>query len=150
MEELNVTAAAVISFTERLEDASSQFYMDLASRWPEHQEKFSSIARDCDRNKTQVIRTYQETISDALDATFSFKGLKLADYVLDTALPTDASYVDALRSAGELEEKACAFYLTAAEHASLLATLPRAFNRVAKRRAKRKARLELLLTDAAG
>ena len=150
MDESNVTAAAVISFTERLEDASSAFYGDLAGRWPEHQEKFSSFARDCGRNKTQVVRTYQETISDALDATFSFKGLKLAEYVLDTDLPADISYVDALRLAGELEEKACAFYLTAAEHASLLATLPRAFNRVAKRRAKRKGRLDVLLAEAAG
>lgn len=150
MEESNVTAAAVISFIERLEDASSEFYKDLASRWPEHHEQFSSFARDCDRNKAQVIRTYQETISDALDATFSFKGLKLEDYVLDASLPTDAGYVDALRTAGELEEKACAFYLTAAERASLLATIPRSFKRVATRRAKRKARLGLLLADAAG
>ena len=150
MEESNVTAAAVMSFTERLQDASSEFYTELAGRWPEHQEKFASFVRDCGRNKTQVIRTYQETISDALDATFSFKGLKLEEYVLDTHLPADSSYVDALRVAVVLEEKACTFYGIAAEHASLLATLPRAFTRAAKRRAKRKSRLDLLLTEATG
>jgi hypothetical protein len=148
MVQANVTAAAVMSFTKALEDDSSAFYKKMADRWPEHEVQFTAFARDCERSKTQVTRTYQETISDALDATFSFEGLDLDKYRPDMALPADVGYSDALRIAIDLEETAIAFYRIASEQASLLATIPRAFNRVAKRREKRRLRLESLLADA--
>jgi hypothetical protein len=45
-----------------------------------------------------------------------------------------------------MEDRACDFYLEVAERSeSLLATIPRAFRRVAKKRNKRKARLERML-----
>jgi len=52
---------------------------------------------------------------------------------------------EALAAAVELEDTAVAFYFEAAERSeSLLATVPAAFRRVAKQRAKRKAKLETL------
>jgi rubrerythrin len=76
--------------------------------------------------------------------------MDLGDYVVETTLAEDASYTDALEMAVALEEKACAFYLDVAQRSeSLLATIPGAFKRVAKKRGKRKAKLESLL-DAAG
>ena len=76
--------------------------------------------------------------------------MDLGDYVVETTLAEDASYTDALEMAVTLEEKACVFYLDVAQRSeSLLATIPGAFKRVAKKRGKLKAKLESLL-DAAG
>ena len=147
MEDANVTAAVVISFSETLEDSSSEFYQELANRWPKHEGQFLAFARDCERSKANVIRTYQETISDALDAGYSFKGLQLEEFRPDTALPIDVSYADALTMALALEGTAIAFYQTVAEQASLLATIPRAFRGTAKRRSRRKKELEALLAE---
>ncbi|NLE45094.1 MAG: hypothetical protein GX620_10265 [Chloroflexi bacterium] len=148
MEEVSaVTAATVIRFSETLEDSSADFYKNLAESWAEQRDQFLAFARDCDRNATQIVRTYQETISDALDATSSFTGLKLDEYRPNTDLPGNASHVDGLKTAIDLEDKAIAFYRTVAEQASLLATIPRAFSRAAERRDKRRTKLESLLAE---
>jgi hypothetical protein len=150
MENVSLTAAAIVSFSEDLEDKSSVFYDELAERWVENKEPFQTFSKDGGKNKIWIVRTYQETISDALEATFCFEGMDLGDYVVETTLAEDASYTDALEMAVALEEKACAFYLDVAQRSeSLLATIPGAFKRVAKKRGKRKAKLESLL-DAAG
>jgi len=149
MGSVGLTAAAIISFIEELEDTSSAFYAALAERWPKHQETFLMFARDGEKNKTQVVRTYQETISDAYEATFSFEGLDLGDYEVETTLDEDASLAESLKMALVLEETACAFYLDVAKRAeSLLATIPRAFRRVEKKRSKRKLKMETLLEEA--
>ena len=145
----NVTAAAVVSFVEALEDTSATFYEKLAAEWTEQSDQFLTFAHDCARSKKQVVRTYQETISDALDATFSFEGLDLEAFRPNTSLPADIGFADSVRTAIDLEEKAVAFYETATKQASLLATIPRAFARVARRREKRKVRLNSLLGDDA-
>ena len=146
MENLSLTASAIISFTQELEDSSLAFYEELAKRWAESKEIFVTFAKESGKNKTLVNRTYQETISDALEAAFCFEGLDLRDYAVSTALAENVSYSEALGMAIELEEKACKFYLDVAERSqSLLATIPRAFNRVAKTRGKRKLELQSLL-----
>ena len=95
-----------------------------------------------------VIRTYRETITDALEACFAFKGLNLNDYTVKTTLMEDTGYSDTLKMAIELEEKASEFYLDTAERSkSLLATIPRAFREVAERRSNRKLKLKSLLTS---
>jgi hypothetical protein len=148
MDDFGVTTAAIISFSEALEDSSSTFYAGLAERWPEKAETFLTFVQDGEKNKIQIVRTYQETISDALEASYSFEGLSLADYEVETTLPGDASLVEALERAIALEDQACAFYLDVAERSeSLLATIPRAFRRVIKKRGKRKDRLEAMLRD---
>lgn len=145
MKDMNVTASAIISFAGKLEDSSSTFYEGLAERWVESKETFLTFAKEGRKNKTLVIRTYQETISDALEACFSFEGLDLRDHEVETALAEDASYAEALGMAIDLEERACAFYLDVAERSeSLLATIPRAFKRVVKKRGKRKLELQSL------
>jgi rubrerythrin len=150
MEDFGVTTAAIIRFSEELEDQSSDFYAELAERWPEHQETFLAFSQDGGKNKTQIVRTYQETISDALEASYSFEGLNLADCKVDTALPAGTSYAADLEAAIALEDKACTFYGDVAERAeSLLATIPRVFRRVVKKRSKRRDRLEGMLKEAA-
>lgn len=145
MGEPNATASAIISFVERLEDDSSRFYEELAEKYAEGKETFLSFSKESRKNKVLVIRTYQETITDALEACF-IKGLNLSDYLAETTVTEDMSYSDALKVAIELEEKASKFYSDAAEQTkSLLATIPRAFRKVAERRNNRKLKLKSLL-----
>jgi rubrerythrin len=149
MENLSITASAIISFAETLEDSSSNFYEELAERWKENEKQFLAFAKESERNKTSVVRTYQETISDALEAGFSFEGLNLNDYAIKTTLTEDDSYNDALKIAIDFEKQACKFYLDVAERSrSLLATIPRAFLRVAKRRDKRQLELQSMLAKS--
>ena len=146
MDSGSVTTAAIISFTEKLEDDSTAFYEEMARRWPGNASLFQSFANDGRKNKTQVVRTYQETISDALEASYAFEGLNLADFPTEATLSPDATYGDALSTAVKLENGAVALYLDiAARSESLLATIPRAFRRVAKKRDKRKEELQAML-----
>lgn len=146
MGELNVTASAIISFAERLEDDSSKFYEELADKFVEGKETFLAFAKKSKKNKVLVIRTYQETITDALEACFSFEGLNLSDYLAETTLTEGMSYSDSIKMAIELEAKASKFYSDVTERSkSLLATISRAFRKVAERRNNRKLKLKSLL-----
>jgi rubrerythrin len=145
----SVTTAAIISLSEELEDISSAFYDQLAERWTDHKQTFSSFSLDGRKNKIQIVRTYQETITDALEASYSFEGFNPQAYRVDTALNASASYAEGLRMAVALEQRACAFYEDVAERSeSLLATIPRAFRRVAKQRGQRGQKLEAMLKEA--
>jgi rubrerythrin len=145
MEESNVTASAIISFAEKLEEDSSKFYRQLAEKYIENKELFLSFVEESRKNKILVTRTYQETITDALEACF-IKGINLNDYIAEITLAEDAKYSTALKVAIELEEVAGKFYLDTAERSeSLLATIPRVFREVAERRNNRKLKLKSLL-----
>jgi len=150
MEEPNVTASAILSFADKLEDDSSKFYGKLAERYADDKETFLSFVEESRKNKVLVIRTYQETITDALEACF-IKGLNLNDYLVETTLTEGMRYPDALKIAIKLEEKAGKFYSDAAETSkSLLATIPSAFRKVAERRNSRRLMLKSLLDKAVG
>jgi len=142
----NLTASSIISYVQSLEDGSAAFYGELAERFKGHRDSFAAFAAESKKNKVTVVRTYQETITDALEACFCFEGLELASYAVDTALAEGVSLTDALNVAIELEDAAIRFYLEVAERSeALLATIPRAFKRVARKRSKRKDCLEALL-----
>ncbi|UCC33038.1 MAG: hypothetical protein JSW53_04415 [Candidatus Bathyarchaeota archaeon] len=139
-----VTCSAIVSFAQRLEEASSKFYEELAGKYAEGRETFLVFARECIKNKVLVTRTYQETISDALEACFI--QMDLSNYPSEIALNEGQSYQVALEAAIKLEENAGRFYSDAAEQSkSLLATIPRAFKRAAERRNGRRARLKTIL-----
>lgn len=138
------TCSAIISFAEKLESNSSKFYEELAEKYEENKEIFLAFAKEGRKNKVLVTRTYQETITDALEACFI--QIDLSNYLAETTLKEDMSYLDALKMAIELEEKASKFYFDAAEQSkSLLATIPRAFRKVAERRNNRKPKLKSLV-----
>lgn len=149
MEEPNATASAIINFAEKLEESSLSFYEKLAEKFVESKAVFLSFAEESKRNKVLVTRTYQETITDALEACFSFKGLNLSNYIAKTNLTEDMSFPEALRIAIDLEDKSSKFYSDVAEMSkSLLATIPRALRKVAERRNSRKLILKSLLEKA--
>jgi len=143
----NITASAVISFAERLEERSTAFYKDMAERFPQEGEVFLSLAKGCEKTKTLVVRTYQETISDALEAGFAFEGLRLTDYEVELTLGKDANYEESLKMAIALEGKATGFYQDVAKRSrSLLATISMSFNSAARNRKRHKKKLQSLTT----
>lgn len=132
MEQL--TAAAIVRFTEELQEASGRFYRDLAQHYPAHGEVLAEYARRCARDAVQLVRTYRETVTDALETNYSFGGLTLPEGLLEVAAP-EGDWAAARERAVALEEGAAAFYGQVAEASeSLLATIPRAYQRVAARR----------------
>jgi rubrerythrin len=149
VDEAGLTASAVIDYVQELENDSAAFYADLAERFDEHQGKLLSYASASKKNRSLVTRTYQETISDALEACFCFEGLPLGENILARSVPETSSLPQALQEAIQLEESATRFYLAAAERSqSLLATVTRAFSRVARTRDQRRLELETLLEKA--
>jgi len=145
MKETNLTASVIISFAEKLEDNSSKFYEKLAQKYGK--ESFLCFAKESKKNKILITRTYQETISDALEACF-IKGLDLSNSIIARNLTQDMSFADALKTAIELEEKAVKFYVDVAERTkSLLATIPMVFRRIAENRKSRNQELKALLQD---
>lgn len=141
-----VTASRVIGLAEELEGRSRAFYEELAERFTAQRRLFLSLARQCQKNQVFLLRTYRETVSDALEVGFSFGGLDLEGYRFDTTLPDSVSFIDAIEQAVELEKQAAAFYESVAEHSrSLLATIAVAFKATAKKRGQNQPELEALL-----
>jgi rubrerythrin len=146
MSDTPLTASAILSFCQRLEDHSAALYAELATRFPQQRELFEGFAEDCRKHKIQIVRTYQETVTDALETNYSFEGLRLPAEALGVAVGEDSDLNTALSVAIALEEQAIAFYEEVAVRSeSLLATIPRAFNRVARRRQRRKESLAAIL-----
>lgn len=144
MEELGATASAVISFVERLEEDTAKFYDWLAASYPEHKEMFLAFAKDCRKNKTLVTRTYQETVTDALETGYSFKGLVLNDFMPHVEWQEKMTLAMALESAISLEKKTVDLYADlTARSKTLLSTIPSAFRKMADNRAAHLSRLEV-------
>jgi hypothetical protein len=145
MAQRTITAAVVVSLSGRIEDGSAAFYEELAKRFPQHSDLFAGYARDCAASKLTIERTYQETITDALEAGYAFEGLVIDESISTPQLAAGAGLAEALATAEALEERAAAFYLDVADRSqALLATIPGAFRRVVKTRARRKVALAAL------
>jgi hypothetical protein len=138
-----VTTSAVINFAEQLEDRSSAFYEGLGARYPECRDAFLAFARSGHKIKRAILQTYRETVSDALETGYSFQGLDLGPYQAETELAADAGIKEALDKALALEQTAETFYREVAHRSrSLLATITMAFTSAAKRRGRRRSRLQ--------
>jgi rubrerythrin len=143
----NITASAIMSFSEKLEEQSMAFYEQLARRFDEQRDTFLRFAKECKKNKIHLVRTYQETISDALEATFSFETLEFPEIKFDSLMDEEASFTGVVSGAAAIERQASEFYTEVADQSqSLLATIPRAFKRVAKARRSRSETLMNMLS----
>jgi len=143
--ELN-TAAAVIKFAQEVEEKSAQFYDACARRYTEGEEEFLSFVGENKKNVSFVKRAYYGVISDALEACFSFKGLRVDDYLFEAELGERATLSEILKMSMEMEDKIQRFYQRAGELSeSLLADVPRALKKVAEKRNERKQKLKSLL-----
>ena len=140
------TASEAVSFAKELETESAKFYENLAQRYAEGKEIFLSFAKENNKNIVQTERAYFGVISDAIEGCFSFKGIDTDNYSIETTLSEGRSYADALNMAVALEEKIVKFYIDAAEVSkSLMADVPQAFERIAKKRNERILKLKSLL-----
>lgn len=139
------TASAVISFTKELEENSIKYYENLIQKYAQDKETFLAFIKENKKNIVSVQRVYQEGITDAIEGCFSFEGLDTDNYIFNQKLSADASYSIVLESAIEMEEKIQKFYLDSAEVSkSLLADIPRLFERIAQKRDERKIELKSL------
>jgi rubrerythrin len=133
------TASAVISFAKELEENSIKYYENSIQKYTQDKETFLAFIKENKRNIVLVQRVYYEGITDAIEGCFSFEGLDTDNYIFNQKLSADASYSNVLESAIEMEEKIQKFYLDSAEMSkSLLADIPRLFERIAKKKGKRK------------
>jgi rubrerythrin len=138
------TASETISFVKELEEKSAEFYEDLAQRYSKSEDVLLSYAKENKKYFKQIQRAYYSVITDAIEGGYAFD-LEADDYRLDTKLPKDASYSDALDKAVGIEEKMIKFYTTAAEQSmSLMADVPRNFKIVARKRGDRISKLKSL------
>ena len=139
------TTSAVISFAKELEDNSVKFYENLIQKYPQDKETFLSFIKENKKNIVLVQRVYREAITDAIEGCFSFEDLDTNNYKFTTDLSTKTNYTEALKNAIEVEEKIQKYYSDSAEMSkSLMADIPRVFERMAKKRDKRKVELELI------
>jgi len=139
------TASAVVTFAAQLEVACKALYEAMARTYEKEQDILRELAKENAKNEKLVRRTYYEVVSDALETGFCFEGLDLSDYTVDYRLE-NKSYSEAVTMALSIEDKAQQFYQIAAEESkSLLADLPKAFEKLVRQREDRKAMLSKLL-----
>jgi hypothetical protein len=141
------TASAVISFLTKLEEETAKFYEKLAQKYPEVKETFTLFSKDNQKNRILLERTYYGVITDALEACFSFKeGLNPEIYAIKIEIGEGATFLDALKAALEIEENTRKAYLDAAILSeALMADVPQALKKIAKKRYERIAKLKALL-----
>jgi len=138
------TASSGISFARGLEEQSAKFYYALAERYTEGEDTLLSFAKENGKNVVQTERAYYGVITDAIEGCFAFD-IESDEYAIETTLAENAGYYDALGKAIEIEEKIGKFYTDAAEQSkALMADVPRAFVRIAKKRGERIAKLKTL------
>lgn len=138
------TASETISFVKELEEKSANFYEDLAQRYSKDEDVLLSYAKENNKYFTQIQRAYYSVITDAIEGGYAFD-LEADEYTLDTELPENASYSDAMNKAVEIEEKMIKFYTVAADQSmSLMADVPRNFKIVVRKRRNRIPKLKSL------
>ena len=139
------TASEVINFAKEVEEKSAEFYEGLAKMYSQYGDVFLSFVKENNKNKLWIQRVYQEVVSDALETGFSFEGLDTDNYLIEVNLSKDKDLSEVLKKTLEMEEKIQKFYIDAAEKSkSLLADVPRVFERIVKRREKRKLEIKNL------
>jgi hypothetical protein len=142
------TAAALITYISKIEQASAMLYEKLAKRHQELQETFLSFVKENKKNETNIKRAYYSVISDALEACFSFGQLDADNSLSEPIVDEGTSLSEVLRFSIDLEEGIEKFYSKAAEQSkALMADLPRVLEHVAKSRNKRGTKLRLLLDE---
>ena len=145
-----VTASAVVSYATRIEEESARLYEELSQKYVGDKDVFLALAKENKVNKVSIERAYYGIISDKLEACF-IKILNTENYSIETRLPKDVSYADALRKILELEENVQRFLSDASESiGALVPDVSWTFARIGKKRAERINKLKSLLDKATG
>jgi hypothetical protein len=138
------TASETISFVKSLEEQSAKFYEDISQRYAKDEDLWLALAKENRRFASQIQRAYYSVITDAIEGCFAFD-LESEKHTIETEIPENASYSDAVDKALSMEEKIIGFYHTAADQSmALMADVPRNFKMVAKKRINRIDKLKAL------
>lgn len=147
MQGASLTASAIITFAETLEEDSAKFYERLASKHLQNADLFLSFSKQCKSDKKLIVLTYRETITDALEACFSFEGVVLPEISL-AEIGTETTFSQDLMIAIEFERIAVSFYTNMLNCSkALLSTISKSFEKVSERREKRRQQMETLLDN---
>ena len=138
------TASETISFLKELEEKSSQYYEELSQRYSRDKDDLLSFAMENKKYFSRIRRAYYSVITDAIEGGYAFD-LDTDNYIFETELAENTSYLEALDKALKMEKKIINYYTDAAEQSeSLMADIPRNFLINAKKRKNRISKLIFL------
>lgn len=140
------TASEVITFAKQLENESAKFYDFFSERFNKEKDNPFHFSKENSENISKIERAYYGVISDAIEGCFAFD-IEIDKYQFEIAPPANITYLNAIETAIDVEEKMIKFYSEAIEHSkSLLADVPRTFAMIVNKRKNRQATLKNLLT----
>jgi hypothetical protein len=136
------TASQVIRLSDSLENRLADLYEDMSKKYLDEEATLFSLAKENRSNASQIRRTYQEVITDAIEGCFAFD-MESDDYMFEIATaPADETYLEFLKKVLAMEEKMFGLYTVAAEQSmTSLADVSRALTLLAK---KKSGRIQLL------
>lgn len=144
------TFGVVLTFAIELESQAMRFYAEAAQdeRCSAARGVFLTFAEEDKRRQAMLVRLRQEgdvSDSDTAPSRLPISGLKQSDYLLGLGLGPELSYADVLKLGIEAEEKTGKFYLNSASRLkSLLPSVSRDFEKLAKGNINHKEKLEIL------
>jgi len=131
------TTSEIVSFAKCLEETTAALYLNLAQRGPEWHDIFLALHEQNVEHVRRIQRTYQNVISDALEAGFAFR-IEHGDFSIDASEEGIVDLEEGLRRALSIERNIGRFYRLAAEQSRvLMADIPRAFDWLANERDRR-------------
>jgi hypothetical protein len=143
----NPTTSSVISYLQDLENYSEKFYSELTDRFPEYSTLFARFATESKANGLLISRTYQETVTDALETAFSFEGLDLEDALPRDTLNGNANLSRFVEESLNLERTASELYADVAKRSlGHLSTIQNVLLSIGNKRKSRITKLEELKT----
>jgi ABC-type transporter Mla subunit MlaD len=136
------TTGQLVAFHGRLEDSVAEALRSLAQLHPEAADALNRLADENTQHREAVVRVYREGVTDAFEVGYLSRPLDEDDYpVVELEGPLGGAVEAALVN----EDTLIRFLRDAADDSNqLLPGLPQAFQRLAKRKEKRKAVLESL------
>jgi hypothetical protein len=138
------TMSEGISLAKKLETDSAIFYESMAKQYPEKAETWLAMAKENKKNILQIERAYFGVITDAIEGCFALN-IETDKYNLDTTLPANLPYKEALKKASVMESQIISYLTDAAEQSrALMADVPRNFVIIANKRKTRNTMIKSL------
>ena len=144
----NPTTSSVISYLQSLGNYSEKFYRGLTDRFPEYSSLFLGFANESKSYSVLISRTYQETVTDALETAFSFEGFDLEDTLPKDTLNESAGLAKSIDDSLNLERTASELYTDIAKRSlGYLSTIQNVLLRIGNKRKSRISKLIELKTQ---
>jgi len=137
------TTSQLISLHARLEEEAAEKLRGLAQRHPEAAEALNRLGDENMQHRDTVARVYREGVTDAFEVGYLSKPLEEGEYVIkDLKGPLNEAIETALLN----DDAVIRFCHDASRDANqLIPSLSQTFQRLAKRKERRKALLESLV-----